>query len=339
MKYLNICLNCGKEYYSHPSTKRKFCSHECYTISITGKKCPSKGRKGKRGKYSDYQITKMVESKKEAQLQRWIHLFPTNIEQRLKEILDLNYVSGLDILTNHLLIENFQGHHSIPSKVIKKLLIKNNYYEKFLATPKYPEGIQKMNTEVYKDFLVKIQTCSYEDIKYWAINTFNMNIESFNRTFKKFFLQTKDIFNYFDKDIKVLKINGKLVKRKFIQKYTLPEKVFEMLLKDLKLEYKTQYAIPSQKRGGVFHYDFFIDNKLFVEINGDYWHGFNKECLNTNQMKVIEKDLRKIQLAADLGVKCLTFWEHDLVTRHGKVKDLTPIVNILENELKEATNE
>jgi G:T-mismatch repair DNA endonuclease (very short patch repair protein) len=325
---------CGKSFDTFDK-RRKFCSVSCYHKSREGK--PWGGAlntgKGSRGKYSDYQVSRMAEAKKEAQISRWLYLFVDNIEKELKRIIDLNYISGISILTFNLLKSGKSDiHHSITDKITKKILSKNGLYEKFKNTPKYPEGIQKLTPSQYEVFIENIKTKNYEDIKYWAINEAGMNASLFNRNFKKFFFQTKDSIEYFDKDIRVLKINGKLVKRKYTYKFTLPELVFEDILNTLNLKYKTQYAIPSPKRGGIFHYDFFVEDKFFVEINGDYWHCFDKISPTKQQKEVIERDIRKNKVAEDLGIKCITIWEHELVTTQGKTKDLTDIVNMIKKE-------
>jgi hypothetical protein len=324
-----ICEYCGKEFMdrSHGNKKRRFCSKICA------------GQKGiSKGKYSEFQVSQMVKAKYEAQFKRNRYLLVNNAEDLIKQYIDLNYISSYHYLTDKIKTEDNRIAKKITQKIIKKLGLE----QQFKNTPKYPDTIQKLNLDQYKELLNIIQTKSWNDIRSWSILN-NMNISYFG----KFWYMTKDIISYNDKEIWFDKFGETYVKvPQTSSSNSLPEVIFENLLKENNLKYKKQFYIPCNKifnKKNRTFYDFFIEDKLFVEINGDYWHNWNelKEYNNTHKNKlevILENDILKKEIIEKLGFKIIYFWEHELVkNRHGK-QNKDNFVNII-NKIKENLNE
>lgn len=96
---------------------------------------------------------------------------------------------------------------------------------------------------------------------------------------------------------------------KMSKKLTAPEKEMKKILKDLKINFVEQKII----HGKIF--DFFIPEKnIVIEVDGDYWHGYNKEYseLNEIQKRSSRNDKEKDIIAKGLGYEILRFWEHDI---------------------------
>lgn len=86
------------------------------------------------------------------------------------------------------------------------------------------------------------------------------------------------------------------------------ELAVEKILKELKIKYVFQ------KPFGYWIYDFYIPKvKMFIECDGDYWHGnpkiYSKSNLNKIQKNNIANDKRKNDYAKSKKIKMLRFWE------------------------------
>lgn len=91
------------------------------------------------------------------------------------------------------------------------------------------------------------------------------------------------------------------------------ESAFIELLNELKVKFETQKII----QGKIF--DFYLpDKNIIVEVDGNYWHSYNKTLTEMNdvQKKIYYNDRRKDTLAKGLGYKLLRIWEHELDDEH-----------------------
>jgi G:T-mismatch repair DNA endonuclease (very short patch repair protein) len=322
-----ICEYCGKEFLdrSHGNKKRRFCSKVCA------------GQKGiKKGKYSDFQVSQMSKAKSEAQFKRWRHLLVDDAEDIIRQYINQNYISSYIYLTEKVIKEE----NRIAEKITRKIIQKLGLQQQFEKTPQYPDFIQKLTLNKYNELLNAIITKSWAEIKIWAIEN-NISL----RFFGKFWYMTKDIISYYDKDIWYEKFGNIFVKVPHSRLGgTLPETVFENLLKDNNLQYKKQYILPCNfNKTKRVYYDFFIEDKLFVEVNGDFWHNWDKlkEYNNSHdqQLEVIdENDILKKEIVEKLGFKIIYFWEHELIKdRHNKLNKEN-FVNIIKR-VKDALND
>ena len=91
------------------------------------------------------------------------------------------------------------------------------------------------------------------------------------------------------------------------------EYAFMGLLKELKIKFETQKIV----QGKIF--DFFIPEKnIIIELDGDYWHGYNIPLTEMNhiQKKAYYNDRKKDTIAISLGYKIIRVWEHELDDEH-----------------------
>lgn len=85
---------------------------------------------------------------------------------------------------------------------------------------------------------------------------------------------------------------------------------FECLLKELRINYKTQFRV------GYKWFDFYLpDTNTLIEVDGDYWHGnpnVYKGKYSNMQKKNHVNDLFKTSLAEASGFKIFRFWENEI---------------------------
>lgn len=96
------------------------------------------------------------------------------------------------------------------------------------------------------------------------------------------------------------------------------EKKFEWILKELGIEYKTQFRV------GYKFYDFYLPKtNTLIEVDGDYWHGNRKKFTKLSEMQKKNhiNDLYKTSLAEASGYKLFRFWESDINTNPLAVKN------------------
>lgn len=118
-----------------------------------------------------------------------------------------------------------------------------------------------------------------------------------------------------------IKENGLEVKSKL-------EDIFAKFLDDLKMHYHRQHYVREIK--GLF--DFYLTDKLFIEIHGDFWHckpGTKYEIPKYDHQKNnIKMDTVKEKWCCDNNITLLKFWESDIHSSPSEV------VRILLNEVK-----
>ena len=106
------------------------------------------------------------------------------------------------------------------------------------------------------------------------------------------------------------------------------EREVSSLLEELGFPYTAQLRLPNIKGAAYderknFVYDFFIpEEKIIIEVNGDYWH-CNPLIWESDQVvkfpsghfkvqEVWDRDKRKIDFAREMGYTVLVIWETDL---------------------------
>lgn len=85
-------------------------------------------------------------------------------------------------------------------------------------------------------------------------------------------------------------------------------------LDQLKIKHESQYR-PS---GYSCVFDEFVPPNSFIEIHGDYWHGYPKmfPVLNETQKEHIARDVKKAKWAFENGYDLIVIWEHE-IKEHG----------------------
>lgn len=105
--------------------------------------------------------------------------------------------------------------------------------------------------------------------------------------------------------------------RKMDKNPTAPEKMFMSILEELEIEYETQKIV-----GGKI-YDFFIPSKnILIEVDGDYWHGKDKELkeMSLIQKKAFYNDIRKNAIAKNNGYQIERVWEEEIMKNYELTK-------------------
>lgn len=108
---------------------------------------------------------------------------------------------------------------------------------------------------------------------------------------------------------------------------TAPEKKMSSMLDGMEVYFEAQKVL------GDFIYDFYLpDYKLFIEVDGDYYHGhpdkYSINELNALQRRVKKNDIIKEKLAKGLKYGLIRFWERDINDDEETVKKtITAYIN------------
>ena len=97
------------------------------------------------------------------------------------------------------------------------------------------------------------------------------------------------------------------------RKRTAPEEEMSKILKELNIEFEIEFPVNFLNSWKV--YDFrILDKEILIEVDGDYWHGFEElnEHRNYMQLKNKRNDVIKNWLARKRGFQLLRFWEHEI---------------------------
>jgi len=123
---------------------------------------------------------------------------------------------------------------------------------------------------------------------------------------------------WFRKDNKP--INRKLKKR------TGCEKAMMEILSNLNMEFEIEFPIYFAGQWKI--YDFLVEGKMLIEVDGDYWHG--KTVATTNEGDSLKQkkyniiankknDIIKNFVAKRRGLPLLRFWESDIEDKREEV--------------------
>lgn len=97
---------------------------------------------------------------------------------------------------------------------------------------------------------------------------------------------------------------------------------FEVLLRELNIEYVTQYKIAPF----AYRYDFYLPKyNTIIEVDGDFWHSnpdTGHPCRTRTQMFNKKRDARKNIICEDAGIKLIRIWESDINTHPDKVRNI-----------------
>lgn len=103
------------------------------------------------------------------------------------------------------------------------------------------------------------------------------------------------------------------------------EKHVEKFLETLQVEFSINFLIKSDGRKRGFFYDFLVNKKYIIEVNGDFWHANPKFYLQEDILsfpggqhiiagELWEKDRIKKEAAIAMGYNILYLWESDMKT-------------------------
>ena len=107
---------------------------------------------------------------------------------------------------------------------------------------------------------------------------------------------------------------------KFPNSNTSIEREMAVMLDNLNIKFE------HQKIFGFWSFDFYLpDYKIFIECDGDYWHGhpdqYPEEKLNDTQKNNIKRGKQKETYALNRGCTVIRFWERDIKNKPLEIKN------------------
>lgn len=185
-----------------------------------------------------------------------------------------------------------------------KSVLKGKKYEDFRT----PQSIKKAKKKLNKGLFSGYKHTEQSKLKIGKKVTGNKN-GFYNRKHTK---KTIDAIR--------LKTIEQHLKGRIKNSKTSIEVIVENILKELELKYVFQ------KPFGYWIYDFYLpDYNMFIECDGDYWHGnpkmYKKIDLNKTQLRNIGNDKRKNEYAKTNKIEMLRFWENVIKNKPNKVKN------------------
>lgn len=309
------CKGCGEIFYVEPYySKRVYCTQKCYFKNFPKGENWTGGTlrgKGSRGKYSE----SSVRARSEAKVLKHIKNLDNFIDlDKLKYLVSLKYCKSIQLLFRYASKKDFGR-----KRLFKRYLEYYGLLEDFNNTPLYYEAIRKASPEEFLWLISLLKRCkSWIDLR----STFLLEKEEKNYKLSQRVLSYKYLLPL----IKNLEIEteafDKLGNKKYSLSGTLPEKIFRKYLDEFSINYIEQFKIKSgiyickdEKifQESFYRADFIIENYLIVEINGDYWHGW-EESNGSDEWKKFhrKKDELKHKCYEKLGYCYIVIWEHEL---------------------------
>ena len=111
----------------------------------------------------------------------------------------------------------------------------------------------------------------------------------------------------------------------------LEKKFAKEFLEKLGIKYEEQFEAKDIKR----YFDFKLDGRILIEVDGSYWHSYGKvyEEMNPIQKRNARVDEIKNKWAHSNGYKLIRIWEHDINNNPQKVFEvLRKELNIVSKE-------
>ena len=111
----------------------------------------------------------------------------------------------------------------------------------------------------------------------------------------------------------------------------LEKKFAKEFLEKLGVRYEEQFEAKDIKR----YFDFKLDGRILIEVDGSYWHSYGKvyEEMNSIQKRNARVDEIKNKWAHSNGYKLIRIWEHDINNNPQKVFEvLRKELNIVSKE-------
>jgi G:T-mismatch repair DNA endonuclease (very short patch repair protein) len=101
-------------------------------------------------------------------------------------------------------------------------------------------------------------------------------------------------------------------------KKTKIEKITEQKLQELGITFKYNFILQNKAQ-----YDFLIDDKIVLEVHGDFWHGnpLVYNILTERQEYKKQRDIEKQKLAEENGYKYFVIWESQIKENDWSVLD------------------
>lgn len=323
MKYKKICEYCKSEFFTDDK-RNKYCSLNCYHQSRKGKPWGGalKTGKGSHGKYSDFQVNRMATAKKAAYREFVLQHFEEYNIKRVEYIIENSYVQTLSAVIKMMNYPtNLKGKNGNFNRnwfaELNYAFEIDNYKLKFNEIY-LPECYRKMTPE---------QLNSFRDILKESKNWYDF-LRLFQERYKEIGItgksgEFKNVLEFVQKtNFETHALNKNLTKNLSGCGSSLEIKM-QNILNELKLIYVSQpklenkeYKVESESviRHSYLRPDFIINERLILEVNGDYWHGWNSriEDMDMVQQQRVKDDWDKYNFYRKYNYSYIVVWEHEL---------------------------
>lgn len=325
-KIQKTCPICGKVYEAYPYEKL-YCSGKCYYLSRKGRSwggaISKKGRKI--GKYNSTRVELMAIGKKEAHLKRALEHPEILKLDEARQLLKEGYVTNLSSLRRALRYPSLkevgisyiadayyvliQKEHltfckkDIPCCIAGLSLFQLRWFKHLLEIATDWDNFTVLFLKDYEKFGVHKSLGFYKTILKFVQET-NFNTKALRKDL------SKNVKGY----------STERIVRNYLEEFNY-NFIQHLYLKDLE---KDCFWVP----------DFVIENKLILEINGDYWHGYNKKIEEIKEGRIknrVLKDLQKYDFYEKNNYCYLIIWEHELLNK-------STIIQKIKDKLKDADN-
>jgi len=274
----HICKQC-KNLFKHKSTKRIFCSKECFHKFRVGKA----------------QSEVCIEKRRRTMIGR------TYSAERRANI----GIAGLRVLSDSELTKMKELLElGMPDCFVQKALPLNTRVYKRYKQQLYPNGIpwqcKWLERDIEPEIVVEIVRMAKNRMAYRTIAS---QTKIYHKTVKLILTN----LGKRDKDIQCLSTDDGVA--------SMPEGAVRDLLRSNNIEHTQEFKLPDRRK---YRFDFHIKGtNLLLEVQGDYWHCSSRKYpngpINTVQTASIKRDLVKKELANNLGYVVIPIWEHDIV--------------------------
>jgi very-short-patch-repair endonuclease len=135
--------------------------------------------------------------------------------------------------------------------------------------------------------------------------------------------------NPVEREKQSLKLINRLIKNNYRNKKTKLEIKFQDILESIGLIEDKDFKYQHQLSTAIFDF-LLIDKKILIEVDGDFHH-CNPDTIHSEpkypiQIKTINNDIRKNEIAKDNNIKLIRFWENDinynLISVVNKIKEI-----------------
>lgn len=305
-----ICVGCQKEFEVLPCyINRKFCSAKCaHTIGNSGNNWHGGVRRGKGSRPNEPQSA--IDARAKAKVEKHVDEFLSKINiDKLYEIINLNYCNSITIILKYVLKDGVKINRS---KIFINVLKKLNLYDKFNNTPDYSHSIKKASPKDWLWFLSLLKECnSYNEfsIRFTLENNGKLGRRALSYSVIQPILINEKIDTF---------IYDKYGNKLYSNNYgTLPEVQIRSILNDLSLNFleqvKFKHFNASINKYSYYRADFVVDERLIIEVNGDYWHGWDDGKISNEWKKERQNtDKKKYEFYEKSGFSYLVIWEHEL---------------------------
>lgn len=247
----------------------------------------------------------------------------------------------------------------------KKIIIPDDELVKIkelLMVPYYPKSLisEELNLPMrcIRRAIIQLNDPVINNIEKNRPKFSHHHFKSYNKDILDFL--AKNISNYTRNDVsKMFNLKSRLPSTSFVEKYfgstykrakykfhkgkTSPEKIFENILIENKIQYDyNKMILVTDNVGNEVWYsvDFVIgNNQIFIEIQGDYWHAnpmfYSRNKLNSIQRNSINRDRRKkAQIITRFGKSYYQIWEYDIRNNTEKLKEQINEILCIAQKLK-----